>query len=118
MKKKLLITMFLLLMLTGPSFAAEKQSMQEELEIEQKSCQNVFSLINIDLSVMSPRASLSDVNIPETPKTVDKKGAIVPITNKQPAKPEVKQAKEEIKEKNKTSLFRIDLLHIFKIQIL
>lgn len=119
MKKNLLITLCLLLSLSSVAFAADTKIQPTETEIKQKACQNVFSLINIDLSFMSPRAAIADVMPPPPPFPPNKKGGIVPINNKKgcsmpppPASP-VKPV-----QKNKTSFFRIDLLGIFKIQIL
>lgn len=117
MKKNLLVTLCLLLSLSSVAFAADTKIQPTETEVKQKACQNVFSLINIDLSFMSPRAAVADVNTP--PPCPMPKGGIVPLSNKngimtppppaQPVKPT---------QKNKTSFFRIDLLGIFKIQIL
>lgn len=117
MKKNLLVTLCLLLSLSSVAFAADTKIQPTETEIKQKACQNVFSLINIDLSFMSPRAAVADVNTP--PSCPMPKGGIVPITNKKcmmtppPPAPPVKPV-----QKNKTSFFRIDLLGLFKIQIL
>lgn len=116
MKKNLLIALCMFLSLAGKTMAATAPTQQEIPEIKQKACQNVFSFINVDLSVMSPRAAASDVSVvaPTTaPET--KKGAVVPVSNKTEQKPEVKQ---NIDTKGKTSLFRIDLLHIFRFQVL
>lgn len=122
MKKNLLIVLCLFLSLAGKSMAATAPTPQELPEIKQKSCQNVFSFINIDLSVMSPRAAASDVSV-VAPTTVPepKKGVVVPVSNKTEQKAEVKQSelKQTIPDtKGKTSLFRIDLLHIFRFQVL
>lgn len=117
MKKNLLIVLCLFLSLAGKSMAATAPTPQEMPEIKQKACQNVFSFINIDLSLMSPRAAASDVSV-VAPATApeSKKGAIVPVANKTEQKPEIKQS--NIDTKGKTSLFRIDLLHIFRFQVL
>jgi hypothetical protein len=112
--KKLLLTLVLLLMTTSNAFAANATSAPENMEVKQKACQNVFSLINIDLSLMSPRAQAADISVSDLASKAPeaKKGEIVPIANKT-------QVKENIPTtKNKTSLFRLDLLHIFKIQVL
>ena len=112
MKKKLLILACLFLSIAGRTIAAEVQNPQTNTDVKQKACQNVFSLVNIDLSVMSPRAMGADISATENQITADKKGVIVPIAN-------VSESKQsETKPQNKTSLFRVDLLHIFKIQIL
>lgn len=118
MKKNFLITLCLLLSLSSVAFAADTKLQPQDTEIKQKACQNVFSLINIDLSFMSPRAAVADVNAPTPPCPMCKKGGIVPIANKKcmmmpPPAPPVAPA-----PKNKTSFFRIDLLGLFKIQIL
>lgn len=113
MKKNLLIVICLFLSFAGRAFSTEIQNSPMQSDIKQKACQNIFSLINIDLSVMSPRAAVTDVSVPDSKNAdTNKKGAIEPIANKQ----EIKQP--NITPKSKTSLFRIDLLHIFKIQIL
>lgn len=66
---------------------------------------------------MSPRAAASDVSVVAPATAPDtKKGTIVPVSNKTEQKPEVKQT--NIDTKSKTSLFRIDLLHIFRFQVL
>jgi hypothetical protein len=124
MKKNLLIAACLFLGLSSQAFAVESQNVPTNTEIEQKACQNVFSFINIDLSLMSPRGTAADVNVVNSANSSfsDQKDAIVPVSNKQ----EIKQpcacafkSQEPAKaSKNKTSLFRIDLLHIFKIQIM
>lgn len=117
MKKNFLITLCLLLSLSSVAFAADTKIQPTETEVKQKACQNVFSLINIDLSFMSPRAAVADVNTPQPcpmPKggivpIADKKGYLIPPPSAPPVAPP---------QKNKTSFFRIDLLGIFKIQIL
>lgn len=122
MKKNLLIVLCLFVSLAGKTMAATVQTQQETPEIKQKSCQNVFSFINIDLSVMSPRAAASDVSV-VAPATAPeaKKGTTVAVSYQKGQKPEVKQSelKQTVPEtKGKTSLFRIDLLHIFRFQVL
>lgn len=125
MKKKLLVTLCLLMSLNSIAFAADTKIQPTETDVKQKACQNVFSLINIDLSVMSPRAAVADVNTPP-PFPMQSKSGIVPITNKNgtimppppagnfaPPAPPIAPP-----QKSKTSLFRIDLLGLFKIQIL
>lgn len=122
MKKKLLITAVLLLCLVGKTFAADAKTQNMEYEVKQKACQNAFSFINIDMSFMSPRATAADVSLNDSKLVDTKKDGSVPIANKKDAKPcvrpEVKPPMPMPEYKNKTSLFRIDLLHIFKIQIL
>jgi len=112
MKKNLLIVVGIFLILAAPVLATEIQNSPTNAEVKQKACQNIFSLINIDLSVMSPRASVADVSVAD-PTTPASKGAVVPIANR----PEPKQEITQPTTKNKTSLFRLDLLHIFKIQV-
>ena len=111
MKKRFLIIVCLFLSLANNTFAAQGQSETMPTEIKQKACQNIFSFINIDLSVMSPRGSATDVNISDVKSDSCKKSEIVPIANKTEVKPTIETTK------NKTSLFRLDLLHIIKIQI-
>lgn len=128
MKKNLLIIACLFLCLSNQVFAGEMQNAPSNAEIKQKACQNVFSFINIDLSLMSPRGTAADVNVVNSANTnsMDKKPMepIVPISNKQCAKQPCESGCALIAPapvqapKNRTSLFRIDLLHIFKIQIL
>lgn len=119
MKKNFLIALCLLLSLNSIAFAADTKIQPTETEIKQKACQNVFSLINIDLSFMSPRAAVADVNTPPCP--MPPKGGIVPISDKKgkvmPPPPAGRFA-PPAPVKNKTSFFRIDLLGLFKIQIL
>ena len=124
MKEKLLLLCLFLTMSTG-AFAAQPQNAPQEMEVKQKACQNVFSLVNIDLSFMSPRGTAADVSMSAPPPCpcAGAKGPIVPIVDKKPPvcekcpppKPEVGP---QPPMPNRTSLFRIDLLHIFKIQIL
>jgi hypothetical protein len=127
MKKKLLVTLCLLLSLNGVAFCAEAKNQSMESEVKQKACQNVFSLINIDLSLFSPRAAVADVNVPN-PQPCPR-NCIAPITNKNgmmmppPPMPRANSCQSAppappAPPKNKTSLFRIDLLGLFKIQIL
>lgn len=121
--KKILLCSVILMSLSSSVFAASNPPNTVESEIKQKSCQNVFSFINIDLSLMSPRATVADTNIDaSTPAQVpQKKDNVVPVSNKKNAKNSCTVSPEVSKEKplqSKTSLFRIDLLHIFKLQIL
>lgn len=121
MKKNLLVVLCLFLSLNSTAFAAGTKTQNMESEVKQKACQNVFSLINIDLSFLSPRAAVADVNtLPPCP--MPPKGGVVPITNKtgkmMPPQSANFAPPAPIKPKNKTSFFRIDLLGIFKIQIL
>lgn len=122
MKKNLLIALCLLLSLNSIALASDTKIQPTETEVKQKACQNVFSLINIDLSFMSPRAAVADVNTPPCP--MPPKGGIVPITNKKgmvmppPPSERFAPASPPTPAKNKTSFFRIDLLGLFKLQIL
>lgn len=127
MKKSLLIVACLFC-IAGQTFAAQPQTAPQELELKQKACQNIFSFINIDLSIMSPRGTAADVNVVNSANTnsLDKKPSepIVPICDKKcPKQPcpcalKTQAPPPPMPPKNKTSLFRLDLLHIFKIQIL
>lgn len=118
MKKKLLLTSLLFLSLSCSVFAAQPQNEVNNAELKQKACQNIFSLVNIDFSFMSPRGTAADVSISDSANTNGEAkkstGNIEPIANKQP-KP---CACQTATPQNKTSLFRLDLLHLFKIQIL
>lgn len=118
MKKNLLITACLFLGLASQALSAEVPTAPTNTEIEQKACQNVFSFINIDLSLMSPRATGADIKISDVKPADTKSGPIVPISNRleQPQQPQPSQPLAP--QKSKTSLFRLDLLHIFKIQVL
>lgn len=111
MKKRILIVGCLFLSLAGGAFASECTNTPTSTDINQKACQNVLSFINIDLSVMSPRGSATDVNMSDIKSSDCKKSEIVPIANKSEPKPSAES------QKNKTSLFRLDLLRIIKIQI-
>jgi len=117
MKKNLLLAC-LFLTLAAPAFAAEAQNAPSNAEIKQKACQNVFSFINIDLSVMSPRAAVSDVSVTDPQAPENKKGAIEQISNKREIAPPPKAPMEPKELKSKTSLFRLDLFGIFKLQVL
>lgn len=122
MKKKLLVTLCLLVSLNSIAFAADTKIQPTETDVKQKACQNVFSLINIDLSVMSPRAAVADVNTPP-PFPIPQKSGVMPIANKNgtimPPPPVAPPASPIAPpQKSKTSFFRIDLLGLFKIQIL
>lgn len=121
--KKILLCSVILMSLSSSVFAASNPPSNVESEIKQKSCQNVFSFINIDLSLMSPRATVSDTKIDASTQAPvpPKKDKVVPVSNKQKAKNSCTISADVSKEKpaqSRTSLFRIDLLHIFKLQIL
>lgn len=124
MKKKLLVTLCLLMSLNSIAFAADTKIQPTETDVKQKACQNVFSLINIDLSFMSPRAAVADVNTPP-PCPMHPRGGVMPITNKGAITPPPSTGRfappatpATTPQKSKTSFFRIDLLGLFKIQIL
>jgi len=111
MNKKFLITAALLLSITGTAYSAQPAATSNtQSDIHQKACQNVFSFVNIDVSMMSPRGTAADVTVSDTEKAGNaiKKDPVIPIANKT----ESKQA-----TKNSTSLFRLDLLHIIKFQL-
>lgn len=126
--KKILLLAVILIGLSGAAFCAEKPVSNMDSEVHQKACQNVFSLINIDMSVMSPRATMADspmdartITAPQPPK-----GKIVPICDKREMKPcpcecgchKPCPEPQNKPKNNQTSLFRIDLLHLIKFQIL
>lgn len=150
MRKFSLIAIIVLLSFANASYAGcgEKAATTFSTSIGQKACQTVFSFINLDLSLLSPRASIADFNVagPQTtcctkkamypddmqkataPSANDLKsmaneegqGSIIPVSNKIELRgAENKSEVENIPEnpKNKTSLFRIDLLRRFKIQL-
>lgn len=124
--KKILLSIAVLLSLSTAAFCAENTPLPTQQTIHQKACQNVFSFINFDLSLMSPRATVTDSAIDARPDFPPPPNAVVPIANKANIKPcppcpicppDKKDFKPE-PPKSKTSLFRLDLLHIFKIQVL
>lgn len=119
MEKNLLIGLCLFLSLSSVAFAADTKIQPTETEVKQKACQNVFSLINIDLSFMSPRAAVADVNTPPCP--MPQRNGIVPISDKNgkmiPPPPAGRFAPPAAPTKSKTSFFRIDLLGLFKVQL-
>lgn len=121
--KKIFLATAILLSLSTAAFCAESTpATPSQQYINQKACPNVFSFINFDISLMSPRATVTDspVEIMPPPPPMGP-NAVVPIANKAAVKPCCPPEKKEFRPeppKNKTSLFRLDLLHIFKIQIL
>ena len=171
MKSPFLLVLIAFLSLSNASFACcGKASTTFSTSIGQKACQTVFSFINLDLSLLSPKASIADFNVagPQTtccPKKASspiedtqnatiqtpneqksmatEKGTqeamlpalrgmqyeIIPVVNKQEStKMEDKQIipianvqepkQPSINAQSNKSLFRIDLLRRFKIQIL
>lgn len=125
MQKKFLLTAALLLTLSNSAFCASAPQVPNQ-NVHPKACQNTFSFINIDLSFMSPRAAMTDsqIEIQDNQPLPPKKGEIVPIADKRcqgpcPMPPTFDgQQPLKAPEKNKTSLFRLDLFHFFKLQIL
>lgn len=121
--KKILLSIAVLLSLSGTAFCAENAPLPSQQAVHQKACQNVFSFINFDISLMSPRATLADSAVDAQPPLPPAPNAFVPVAHKGDIKPcpccsgEKKDSKPE-PPKNKTSLFRLDLLHMFKVQIL
>ena len=110
MKKKFLILSCLFLSLANSTFAAEVQDTQIPSEIRQKACKNVFSFI-IGLSAMSARNSTNEVNISDVKSDDCQESETVPIANESETEPTTENPK------NKTSLFRLDLLRLIRIQI-
>lgn len=139
MKKLFLIV--LIGFLNCPAFACGcKGSNTLTTHVCQKACQNVLSLIHLDISLLSPRASIADLGVcgpkttcckkqvispdccpePDCPATNDKKSMapeneqekIIPVANKQITNQICK------KTQDKVSAFRVDLFRIFKFQIL
>lgn len=145
MKEKLLILLIIFLSVAGASFACGcgcKYSPSGNSNC-QKACQNIFSLIALDLSLLSPRAAAADVSvkpnccelrqpccIPQQPCCTpqppcctpqppccprqsmgENQDGIIPVCNK------TSLSKPCANEQAKTSLFRIDLFRLFKIQI-
>lgn len=141
MKKLFLITLIGILSCFNTCFACGcKGSNTLNTHVCQKACQNVLSLIHLDISLLSPRASIADLGVcgpkttcckkqviapdccPESdmPATNDKKSMttddtqekIIPVANIQTTNQPC------TKQQSKVSLFRIDLFRIFKFQVL
>lgn len=160
MKKTFLVVLIAFLSSASTSFACDaKGTTTFSTSIGQKACQTVFSFINLDLSILSPRASIADFNVAgpqttccckkamapdddtqkalvpptneqksmatedgqkiisaankqETVESKDKEETIIPVSNKQESKQSC------VNPQDKTSLFRIDLFHRFKMKIL
>lgn len=96
MKKTFLFALMAFFSFTNASFACgccgTKAATTFSTSIGQKACQTVFSFINLDLSLLSPRASIADFNVagPQTTccckkqamgPTDDTKQATVPTAN-------------------------------------
>lgn len=62
MKKIFLIGLIMFLSLTGTSFACCCKNSPSNNSNCQKACQNIFSFIALDLSILSPRATAADVH--------------------------------------------------------
>lgn len=144
MKKIFLIGLIMFLSLGGTSFACGCKNSPSGNSNCQKACQNIFSFIALDLSILSPRATAADVHtcmpknccapqapccIPQNPccpkqsmvPSDDNAETIITADDKQDAiipvanKQELKQPC--INQQNKKSLFRVDLFRTFKIEI-
>lgn len=141
MRKIFLLAFVLVFSCSNASFACCgcKGSNNLSTRIYQKACQNVLALIHFDVSLLSPRASISDLEVagPKTTccskkqlvipddcpqadppgdkksmTTTDNRDAIIPVAN-------IKCSNQPCtKPQNKLSLFRVELLRIFKIQVL
>jgi len=82
MKKRSLIALIMFISIANASFANGCGSGTKfSTAVCQKACQNIFTLINLDLSIFSPRASIADVN--RVPKTCCCKQATLPEEVKQ-----------------------------------
>lgn len=62
MKKIILIGLIVFLSFTGKSFACCCKNSPSNNSNCQKACQNIFSFIALDLSILSPRATAADVH--------------------------------------------------------
>lgn len=97
MKKKLLIILMTFSSLANASFACgcgERGTTTLWTSICQKACQNVVSLINLDLSILSPRASIADLNVagPQTTCCSKKQSVLSPNNDQKSMTPEDMQA--------------------------
>lgn len=132
MKNNFLSLLITLLMLIAPSIPTMADCPNNSsISNCQKACKNIISLINLDLAILSPKASIADFclsgpkttcckqamqessDTKETMATAEKQDAIIPVTNTQET---IKQADTKSK-KNKLSVFRVDLFRLFKIQL-
>lgn len=113
MKKIVVLVLSILLTSANASFADCIKKDQSELpNFNQKSCQNIFSLINIDFSAFSPRGAATDVSISDDNKNnKPNKPCEIPIANKTEIKNDIKTKTDD------TSFFRLDLLKLIKIRI-
>lgn len=118
MKKIALLTLLTLTLTLNTSFAnAGSKNITENPNFNQKSCQNIFSLINIDFSAFSPRGAATDVVIKEENRMIPpRRPAEMPVANKAVISDEVKEKTTQAKDE--TSFFRLDLLKLIKIRIL
>lgn len=117
MKKIILSTLLVLSTSCSISFANElDKNTPVTPNFNQKSCQNIFSLINIDFSALSPRGTITDVVLKEEGNEIKaQKPTEVPVTDKTAL---INKDEASVKSKDTTSLFRLDLLKLIKIRIL
>lgn len=89
MKKTFLLALIAFFGFTNASFACgccgSKAATTFSTSIGQKACQTVFSFINLDLSLLSPRASIADFNVAGPQTTCCTKKAMSPDDNMQKA---------------------------------
>lgn len=134
MRKIFLIALITFVGFTSQSFTEAKccSTTTVSPSICQKACHNIFSVIALDLSILSPRAAAADIHtcMPKFPCCCPKKSmtpeekqetivtsdneqnTIIPVADKKELKPPCASPQD------KKSFFRIDLFRIFKLQIL
>lgn len=117
MKKAVLVSLLILLITANPSFADDvKKDENIPPNFNQKSCQNIFSIINVDFSAFSPRGSATDVLIREENKFAGRRRVPeMPVSNEVIKPNNTKQ--QQINLQDNTSFFRLDLLKLIKIRI-
>lgn len=112
MKKKLLITLCLLLSLNSVVFCAELKNSPSESEIKQKTPKPAFSFITFDFSTHKVDSTNVCTKTPEQEIT-NKKDYTVPGAIKE----EILTPLRPNTEDDVIHFFRLDLLGIFKIQM-
>lgn len=121
MKKELLILALALLLVGSPALA---ETSKDTTNLNQKACNNIFSLVNVSVSAFSPSVSAADISVKGNKIAPPPVKGDVPVADKTPRQEPVEAiqpARElnnvSIKTPDKTSFFRIDLLGIIKIKL-